>query len=194
MPSYRPTVLSTSSPVGAASPSTAKPTMSRPSSLPSSSKVVSIHFQSTLNIIGVSAISLSSSPTAQSAICLTATIPVNGISPSVTAASFTSWTSNVTLVLTASAHVTLSTSFVLPLRIGTEMSTTYISSVFYDTYTTALKSKIGCGNFTQILQSNGGILRHAYVTSSQFTAYSGVLVLMFLLRSLFRPTVNVILM
>lgn len=136
--------------------------------MPTSSKIATVAFQSSVAITGVTASSILASPTAQAAIISAATVPVNGQTPDVSISSVTDLSTQQTLVHVAAVtgvNVQLSVLFEVPY---TDSAATDV----YGGFTETVKKNVQDGSFTKSLQSNGGVLQSATATTTSFGQYS----------------------
>jgi len=138
----------------------------QPTRKPSSSKVNALTLQSTLIIAKTNAAALSSSYAAQLSLTKAATVPIADVTPTVTVASITAYTTRRAarmLVATDSTQVVLNVEFKF-----IESNSTY--AAVYNSYISRLNANVANGNFAKALNST--VFRNATVSSLQFSTFS----------------------
>jgi len=129
-----------------------------------------VTLETTIVIGGTSASDLKASPTAQAALINAASVPVVGVTPTVTVKSITAANARRNARMLAATD---STQVVLTVQIKLTDSTAPATA--YDSYTAGVKTNVDSGDFTKSLQSgDSAVFASSTVSSSslQFSSYT----------------------
>ena len=152
--------------------------------------MLSVSFESTLTINGVTATSILSSTSAQDQLIASAAVPVDGLTPTVTILSVVTAPNELTVHLAADpgAQVKLFVEFTIP-SAAEEISNSNSTNELYNGYKTQLSTSVSSGEFVQKLQSNGSsVYQSATVNSVEYSPVTVKTVSRFTATPTARPT------